>query len=111
MTDPQEVASLPTLAKADYGITAATLTGLQTRIDAYNLIAAGPQVAKAEKSSATDLLDQEFARADSILADRIDGLMKQLQGSGTTFYDDYINARKIINTGTKRPATPPPPGP
>ena len=69
------------------------------------------QVAKAEKSSATDLLDQEFARADSILADRIDGLMKQLQGSGTTFYSDYINARKIINTGAKKPATPPPPGP
>ncbi|MEP6820867.1 MAG: hypothetical protein ABI946_00795 [Chthoniobacterales bacterium] len=103
-----DLANTNIAALSDYGITAATLTALQTRIDAYKLVAAGPQVAKAEKSTATDLLDQEFARADTILNERIDGLIKQLQGSGTTLYDDYTNARKIINTGAQAKPTPPP---
>ncbi len=44
--------------------------------------------------------------ADRILDDRIDGLMKQLRGSDTTFFDDYTNARKIINTGAQPKPTP-----
>ncbi|MEP6685555.1 MAG: hypothetical protein ABJB22_02155 [Verrucomicrobiota bacterium] len=104
-----DLANANLAALASYGITAATLTALQTRIDAYKLGAAGPQVAKAQRSSLTELLDQEFDRADMILGDRIDGLVEQFNGSGTTFYNDYKNARKIIGTGSKqKPAAPPP---
>ena len=95
---------------ADYGITAATLAGLQTRIDAYVLAIAKPQTAKAERSTATSLLDQEIRRADSILKDRIDGLVEQFKDSGTNFYRDYQNARKTVNTGSRsEPAKPPTP--
>ena len=51
-----DLANTNIAALGDYGITAATLTGLQTRIDAYKLIAAGPQVARAEKSTACGLI-------------------------------------------------------
>ena len=95
---------------ADYGVTAATLTGLQTRIDAYVLSIAKPQTAKAERNTATTLLGQEFRRTDSILKDRLDGLVEQFKDSGTTFYSDYENARKTVNTGSRsESATPPTP--
>ena len=45
-----------------------------------------------------------------ILNDRIDGLMEQFKDSGTTFYSDYKNARRIVDTGgPSAPPTPPPP--
>ena len=44
-----------------------------------------------------------------ILNDRIDGLMEQFKSSGTSFYSDYKNARRIVDTGG--PSAPPPPGP
>ena len=95
---------------ADYGVTAATLTGLQTRIDTYVLWIAKPQTAKSEKTTVTGLLEQEFYRADSILKDRLDGLVEQFKESGTTLYPDYQNARKIVNTGSRpEPETPPTP--
>ncbi|PZR77220.1 MAG: hypothetical protein DLM73_00185 [Chthoniobacterales bacterium] len=98
---------------APYGITAITLTGLQTRIDAYRAVIGAPRTARVGKSTATDMLAAEFARADTILQDRIDGLIEQFKDSGTTFYSDYKKARRIVDTGSQPPAppTPPPPGP
>ena len=97
---------------ADYGITAATLTGFQTRIDAYILAIAKPATAKGERATATSLLDQEIRRGDSIVADRLDGLVEQFRDSGTTFYSDYQNARKTVNTGSRSaPESSPPPVP
>lgn len=95
---------------ADYGITAATLTGFQTRIDTYILAINKPLTARHERSTATTLLDREIRRGDSIVNDRIDGLVEQFKDSGTTFYLDYQNARKSVNTGsTPEPENPPTP--
>jgi hypothetical protein len=56
------------------------------------------------------MLEAEFARANMIIADRIDGLMEQFKDSGTTFYSDYKNARRIVGTGSHGSgATPPAP--
>jgi hypothetical protein len=104
------------VALAPYGITAATLTALQTRIDAYQFIVVGPQHAKAQRTTITQALDDEINRASMLLNDRIDGLVEPYKASGTTFYADYQNARKIIdNAGGGTPPAPPappaPPGP
>ncbi|MEP6685268.1 MAG: hypothetical protein ABJB22_00700 [Verrucomicrobiota bacterium] len=96
---------------ADYGITAATITAFQTRINAYKAGSSGPQVAQAQKSTITGLLEQEFTRADIILDERLDKLMLQFKGSGTTFYDDYQNARKVIDSKGGKAKTPTPPAP
>jgi hypothetical protein len=97
---------------APYGITAATLTALQTRISAYVAVIGAPRVVRVKISTATEMLDTEFARADMILNDRIDGLMEQFKDSGTSFYADYKNARRIVDTGSQgEPPAPPPPGP
>jgi hypothetical protein len=61
------------------------------------------------------MLDAEISRVEMILNDRIDGLMEQFKDNGTTFYSDYQNARRIVDTGSQPnpppPPTPPPPGP
>ena len=58
------------------------------------------------------MIDAESARADMILNDRIDGLVEQFKDSGTIFYADYKNVRRIVDTGGPSAApTPPPPGP
>jgi hypothetical protein len=58
------------------------------------------------------MMETEFARADMLLEDRIDGLIEQFKESGTTFYLDYKNARRIVDTGvSSTPPIPLPPGP
>lgn len=108
-----DLANTNIAALGPFGITAATLTALQTRISAYVAAIGSPRVARVKISTATEMLDAEFARADTILNDRIDGLMEQFKSSGTTFYADYKNARRIVDTGgpSAPPTPPPPPGP
>jgi hypothetical protein len=62
--------------------------------------------------------EAEFARADMIINDRIDGLVEQFKDSGTTFYSDYKKARRIGGTGSQSSGqsipsagNPPPPAP
>ncbi|MBA3650149.1 MAG: hypothetical protein H0W66_01380 [Chthoniobacterales bacterium] len=96
---------------ADYGVTAATLSALQTRIDAYRMEIASPKMAIGERSTHTDLLKQEFARADALVKNRLDGLVRQFEETDATFVANYRNARKITDTGSKPNPPAPPPGP
>src|SRR2546423_4434014 len=98
----ENVASL-----APHGVTAATLTALQTRISAYVEAIGSPRAERVKKSTATEMLEAEFARVDMILDDRVDGLMEQFKDSGTTFYSDYKKTRRIVDTGGR--SQPPPP--
>jgi hypothetical protein len=96
---------------ADAGVTPATLSALKTRIQAYRLALAKPQVARAERTSHTTLLEEEFARAETIATERLDGLMLQFQESNAGFYLAYIDARKVIDTGSQKKGDAPPPPP
>ena len=102
----------PSGATGGSGLTAATLTALQTRIDAYKLATPSTRVAQTKISPATDLLEDELRRADMIQRDRLDGLMEQFSDTNETLYNDYFNARKLVNAkGGKaaEPAKPTPP--
>jgi len=52
-----------------------------------------------------------ISNLEMILTDRIDGLMEQFKASGTNFYSDYKNARRVVNTGSQPTPPPPAPGP
>jgi len=97
-------------ALADYGIIAATLTALQTRIDAYRLAIPSPSVARSNRRSKTELLDVELKRANMICKERLDGLMEQFKTLNPDFYNAYHAARDIIDTGHRKqaPTTKPP---
>ena len=94
---------------ADYGITAATLSGLQTRIEAYRLAIPGPSAARANRRSKTELLDEEVRRAGMICKERLDGLMEPFKSTQPDFYNAYHAARDIIDTGHRKKTPPPTP--
>ena len=110
--DIHDEANLVIAALAGYNITAATLTALQTRIDAYRLAISKPKLAIGERSMHTSLLKQEFARADKIVKERLDGLVRTFTESDPNFVLAYKNARKITDTGSKKKTPlPVPPAP
>lgn len=69
------------------------------------------KMAIGERSTHTGLLKQEFARADVLVKNRLDGLVRQFEETDATFVANYRNARKITDTGSqpKPPAVPPGP--
>jgi hypothetical protein len=93
---------------ADYNVTAATLTALQTRIDAYRLALPSPENARKSKTTHTELLKQEIARGNMLLDKRLDGLIRGFEETNPQFVMDYRNARKITDTGSKPKSTTPP---
>ncbi len=76
------------------------------------------RTARGHVTTLTDALETELRRADIIQRERVDGLMEQFSDTNVTLYNDYKNARKLIDLGgggsgggsTPPPGnTPPPP--
>lgn len=108
-------AALPLVGRlGNAGITEETLPAFLTRIEAYKLAVAGPEVARKTRRNFTELLDAEIRRADMICNDRLDGLMEQFRFEAddktqTSFYNLYQAARETIDTGHRKqtlPSTP-----
>ena len=85
-------------ALATYGITAAMITTMQTNIN--NLSGALPKgrVGETDSEEATNLLATYFKTLKTNWA-KIDTLVKMVQTSQPSFYNEYLNVRKIIPTG------------
>ena len=98
---------------ADYGTTAATLAALSTRIGLYVLAVPSTRTARGHVTTLTGALEAELRRADMIQRERLDGLMEQFSDTNVTLYNDYKNARKLIDLGGggSGPANPTPPPP
>lgn len=97
---------------ASYGVTAAKLTALKAKIDAYAASIAKPRDARASTKTATEQMDGEFDAADAVLKDQMDNLVPQFKSANAAFVTDYQNARIIVDTGaakakTKTPTPPP----
>ena len=84
---------------ADYGLVAADLTDLQSKIDSYMDIIPKPRTAISNKKTATSDLTIHFTEADSLLNDMLDKLMEQYKTSDAEFYITYFNARLIVDLG------------
>lgn len=85
---------------ADYGVTAATLTALQTAIDAYVAAVSAPRHAILSRKGATAELKLLLKDTNKLLGKRLDGLMEQYRAANADFYRDYQNARVIVDLGT-----------
>lgn len=89
----------------DYGIEAAAITQLEEAINAYEQQIAGPRAAISGRKSITAQLAALFAKADTLLNDRIDKMMSLFKTSHPDFYAVYFNARNIINIGVRKQKT------
>lgn len=86
-----------------YGIDNADIEALEAAIARYKNLVAKPRAVISETKQTTANLVHLFARADTILNDRIDRLMSRFKASAPEFYAVYFNARNIINSsGRKR---------
>ena len=100
---------------APYGVTAAKLTALKAKIDAYSASISKPRDAVGSGSTATKQMGDEFDAADAALKDQMDALAPQFAAANAKFVEDYNNARIIVDSGggkakakTPTPPTPPP---
>jgi hypothetical protein len=96
-----------------YGVTAAKLTALKAKIDAYAASISKPRDARASTKTVTEQMDGEFKAADAVLKDQMDKLVPQFKSANAAFVADYQNARIIVDSGGggKKPAPPTPPNP
>ena len=102
---------------APYGVTAAKLTDLKAKIDAYAASLSKPRDAVASGSTATKQMSDEFDAADAALNDQMDALVPQFAAANAKFVEDYNNARIIVDSGggkakaNVKPKPPTPPSP
>jgi hypothetical protein len=87
---------------SDHGVTAAKLKSLQTKIDAYVACLQRPRQIIAASKTATAQLESEIETADLLLTDSLDGLVLQFKDSEPAFYNNYTNARAVVNNASGR---------
>ncbi|MEO8066605.1 MAG: hypothetical protein ABI599_02815 [Flavobacteriales bacterium] len=88
-----------------YGVVAADLTALQTAIDAYVNVVASPRTALTVRKGATAEIDLLVRNSMKILNSRMDKLMPEFETSAPTFFQEYFDARIIVDLGGKEEKT------
>lgn len=105
---------------ADYGVAAEDLTMLATLIETYDSCVGKPRMARSEFSAAGTLLNVQLDSAMRLVDRRLDGIMERYRVAQPSFFESYVNARRIVDTGSRNGhngngangnGTPPPPTP
>ena len=93
-------ASANLAALADYGITPALLTNLQTAITNYAAEAPKPRTATSQRMTMNANLRNLFKEADAILRDQMDKLVVTFKTANPDFVQTYESNRIIIDPAT-----------
>jgi hypothetical protein len=83
-----------------YGVTVVRLTAFATQITTYAGSVPGPRNAQVQRKAENSVLDTDVQGAVNFLDQQLDPLMYQFAGSNTVLYDNYKNARKLIDQYT-----------
>jgi hypothetical protein len=84
-------------ALADYGVTTAMVTALQTNIDNYNGAVPKPKLVKANKTTETANIKTTIKDIDNVLVNEMDKLVVGFKTANPNFVSDYKNLRVIID--------------
>ena len=100
-------------ALADYGVTPAVLTDLQTKTAAFSRALGDRESSVAERKGARGSMNELFDKADELLNEDFDRYFELLRPTDTELYNKYFSARVVKDMGMRhRPvATPPTPVP
>jgi hypothetical protein len=82
---------------AEYGVTQDMLDALNTAAAAFHAIFTKPQTAIDARKAATEKLEELFAQLNKLLKNKMDKLMMKYQVTNPDFYNDYVNAREIVD--------------
>jgi len=102
-------------ALVPYGVAAADIAALGTKMTEYNAAFGSKESAFDVKGAAYPALLNLFKQADVLLEDKLDNLMEGFKTTDNEFYNQYQLAREIIDLGVRHeeeePAPPEPPQP
>ena len=84
-----------------YGITSANTDQLTALRESYKTTAPGTRTTISGRAASADMLADLFATATELLEHQIDPMMVVFRRNYPDFYAAYINARKIVNYGTR----------
>jgi hypothetical protein len=94
---------------APYGVLPADLTALQGLITRYETVISAPRTAITIRKGATENIERLIREGTAILKNRMDKLMVEYQVSNPDFYQEYFDARIVVNTGVVTPEPEPVP--
>jgi hypothetical protein len=95
-----------------FGTEKADIAKLQDAIDAYTPLATKPRQAIVSRKAVTTNISDTQDAADALLKDELDRSMRKFKTKNSGFFNEYTNARSIIDLGGRGSgddATPPPP--
>ncbi|MEO5913568.1 MAG: hypothetical protein ABIS50_05010 [Luteolibacter sp.] len=98
---------------AEFNLTPALLTDLQSAITACGAVLGTPRAAISGRTGITTAIAAEIDRADENLKQILDRLILQFETEQPLFFTAYKSARKIVTAGGGKgdgPETPPEPG-
>lgn len=87
---------------ADYDITQDMIDELAGLIEAFAAVLENPRQAITNRSKATKKLKEQILEADLILKNRLDNLISRFREMNPDFWNQYKDARKIINHGLRK---------
>lgn len=82
---------------AEYGVTDAQITDLQTDLNGFQNILGKPRAYQISSIQATKDLESLFKESDLILKTKLDKVMKIFKRRDTNFYNGYLAAREIVD--------------
>jgi hypothetical protein len=88
-----------------YGATAATQTNLQNAINAFSILIGQPRQQIGIVAHATITIAQHFSAVNALLKNQLDTILLQYQSSNAPFYNEYVNARIIVDIGHRHTVT------
>lgn len=96
---------------AGYGVTAAMIAGLSTKMNSYNASLGSKESLFSIKGAAYTALNNLFDSANNILVNKLDNLMEGFKKDDNEFYNQYKIAREIHDIGVRheQPEEPTPP--
>lgn len=84
---------------SDYGLVPADLSDLQGKIDAYVAVVSAPRNATGVRKGATAEINALVKDSMKILNNRMDKLMPEFEQSHPEFFQEYFDARIIVDNG------------
>lgn len=94
-----DVATALIASLGDYGLVVADCTALQAAIDAYAAVVSAPRTATGVRKGATAEINQLVKDSMKILNNRMDKLMPEFETSAPEFFQEYFDARIIVDNG------------
>lgn len=99
-TNIKKAANDNLVALADYGVTAAKLTALQTNMDNYASATPKPRLAKTQKTTDNKNVKAVMKEIDDILKNEMDKTVVVFRAANPNFVTKYTEVRKIVDPGT-----------